>query len=152
MEKFNRTLHGYDPIEVNDFVDNIISQVEKIIEASKQKDIYIENLKKELATIDELKAKLSHYERMEENLSKTIEMVQRTSEQMKLTATREGELIIENARRNADRIVNNALIKAEQVDREAAMLRRNINVFKNKLRDALEQQLEMVNDIEKIDF
>ena len=42
MERFNRTLHGYDPVEVNDFLDNIISQVEKIIEASKQKDVYIE--------------------------------------------------------------------------------------------------------------
>ena len=152
MERFNRTLHGYDPVEVNDFLDNIISQVEKIIEASKQKDVYIESLKKELSTIDDLKARLEHYERMEENLSRTIELVQKTSDQIRVSATKEGELIVENARRNADRIVNNALLKAEQTEREATMLRRNINVFKNKLRDALEQQLEMVNDIEKIDF
>ena len=152
MDRFNRALHGYDPVEVNDFLDNIISQVEKIIEASKQKDVYIESLKKELSTIDDLKARLEHYERMEENLSRTIELVQKTSDQIRVSSTKEGELIVENARRNADRIVNNALLKAEQTEREATMLRRNINVFKNKLRDALEQQLEMVNDIEKIDF
>lgn len=152
MDKFNRTLHGYDPVEVNNFLDNIISQVEKIIEASKQKDIYIEELQKQLNEVNNLKAELDHYKRMEENLNKTIEMVQRTSEQLKMTAAKEGELIVENARRHADRIVNNALIKADQTEREAAMLRRNINLFKSKLRDALEQQLEMVNDIEKIDF
>ena len=75
-----------------------------------------------------------------------------TSEQLRLTATKEGELIVENAKRNADRIVNNALLKADDIEREAAMLRRNVNIYKRKLKDNLEQQLEMVNDIEKIDF
>lgn len=152
MEKFNRTLHGYDPTEVNNFFDNIINQVEKIIEASKKKDAHIADLEKQLSEIDNLKAKLEHYERMEQNLNRTIMMAQKTSEQMKITASKEGELIIENAKRNASRIVNNALIKADETEREAAMLRRNINLFKNKLRDVIEQQLEMVNDIEKIDF
>lgn len=152
MDKFNRTLHGYDPVEVNNFLDNIISQVEKIIESSKQKDVYIENLRQQLGEVNSLKAELEHYKRMEDNLNRTIEMAQKTSEQMKETAAKEGELIVENARHHADRIVNNALLKADQTEREAAMLRRNINLFKHKLRDALEQQLEMVNDIEKIDF
>ena len=152
MEKFSHALHGYDPVEVNNFLDNVISQVEKIIAASKQKDVYIANLEKQINNIDNLKAELEHYKRMEENLNKTIEMAQKTSEQMKITAAKEGELIVENAKRHADRIVNNALMKADDTEREAAMLRRNINLFKRKLKDTLEQQLEMVNDIEKIDF
>lgn len=152
MEKFNRTLHGYDPVEVNNFLDNVISQVEKIIELSKQKDFRITELEEQLKEVDNLKSKLEQYERMEQTLNKAILMAQRTSEQMKLTAVHEGELIVENAKRNANRIVNDALIKADETEREAAMLRRNINVFKRKLRDVIEEQLEMVNDIEKIDF
>lgn len=152
MEKFNRTLHGYDPIEVNNFLDSVICQVEKIIASNKQKDIRISELEKQITDFDTVKAKLEQYERMEQTLNKAILMAQKTSEQMKLTASREGDLIIENAKRNANRIVNDALIKADETEREAAMLRRNINVFKRKLRDSLEQQLEMVNDIEKIDF
>lgn len=152
MEKFNRTLHGYDPIEVNNFLDSVIGQVEKIIASNKQKDIRISELEKQITDFDTVKAKLEQYERMEQTLNKAILMAQKTSEQMKLTASREGDLIIENAKRNANRIVNDALIKADETEREAAMLRRNINVFKRKLRDSLEQQLEMVNDIEKIDF
>jgi len=32
------------------------------------------------------------------------------------------------------------------------MLKRNINIFKRRLRSIIEEQLEMVNDIEKVDF
>ena len=37
MEKFNRTLRGYDPEEVNSFLDKVISQVEDMV--SEIKDI-----------------------------------------------------------------------------------------------------------------
>ena len=32
------------------------------------------------------------------------------------------------------------------------MLKRNINIFKRRLKGIIEEQLEMVNDIEKVDF
>ena len=38
MEKFNRTLRGYDPEEVNAFLDKIITQVESMISEMNQKD------------------------------------------------------------------------------------------------------------------
>ena len=31
MEKFSRTLRGYNPEEVNEFLDNVIKQVEQIV-------------------------------------------------------------------------------------------------------------------------
>lgn len=152
MDKFNRTLHGYDPTEVNNFLDNVIGQVEKIINSSKAKDARITELERQNKEIAELKVKLEQYERMEQTLNKAIFMAEKTSAQMKLTASREGELIIEDARRNANRIVNNALIKASETEREAEMLKRNVTIFKRKLKDELERQLEMIDDIEKIDF
>ena len=152
MDKFSRTLHGYDPIEVNNFLDSVIEQVEKIIASSKAKDEHIASLQKQLQEYTNIKKKLEQYERMESTLNRAIIMAEKTSEQMKLNASKEGELIVNDAKKNASRIVNDALLKAEETEREAAMLRRNINVFKRKLKDQLEYQLEMVNDIEKIDF
>lgn len=38
MEKFNRALRGYDPEEVNAFLDQVITQVEKMIAEGKEKD------------------------------------------------------------------------------------------------------------------
>ena len=41
MEKFNRTIRGYDPDEVNRFLDKVISQVEVMVNEMKEKDARI---------------------------------------------------------------------------------------------------------------
>ena len=41
MEKFNRTANGYDPDEVNAFLDQVINQVEKIVGELKAGDARI---------------------------------------------------------------------------------------------------------------
>ena len=152
MEKFNRTLRGYDPVEVNAFVDQVIGQVEKMVSEGRAKDAKINELKSLEAENARLKEKLAQYERMENTLNKAILMAQKTSEQMKMTAIKESETILEDAKRNASRIVNESLLRAEKTEMEASMLKRNINIFKHRLRSIIEQQLEMVNDIEKVDF
>ncbi len=149
MERFSKTLHGYDPVEVNQFLDNVIVQVEKIINASKAKDERIEKLEK---AYTDMREKLIKYQNMDETLRQAVLMAQKTSEQMKLNTIKESELILEDAKKNANRIVNDALIRAESTEREAEMLKRNINIFKRKLKDQLKAQLDMVDEIEKIDF
>ena len=79
-------------------------------------------------------------------------MAQRTSDQIKSSAHRESEIILEDAKRNASRIINESLLKAEKADMEAEMLKRNVNIFKRKLRGIIEAQLEMVEDIEKVEM
>ena len=152
MEKFNRTLRGYDPVEVNAFVDQVIGQVEKMVSEGRQKDAKINELKSLEVENRNLKEKLAQYERMENTLNKAILMAQKTSEQIKLNAIKESETILEDAKRNASRIVNESLLRAEKTEMEASMLKRNINIFKRRLRGIIEEQLAMVNDIEKVDF
>lgn len=152
MDKFNRTLHGYDPDEVNAFLDQVINHVEKMVSEMKAKDARINELEDRVNKNSNLKEKVEQYERMEDTLNKAIFMAQKTSDQIKSTAYRESELIIDDAKKNANRIVNEALIKAEKTEDEAMQLKRNINVFKRRLRNVIEEQLEMVNEIEKIDF
>lgn len=152
MEKFTRTLRGYDPDEVNHFIDQVISQVEIMVNDIKSKNKKIA----ELSSLEEenakLKEKLATYERMEGTLNRAILMAEKTSEQIKLSAHQESETIINDAKRNANRIVNDALLRAEKTEMEADMLRRNITIFKRKLKSIIETQLDMVNDIEKVDF
>lgn len=152
MEKFTRTLRGYDPDEVNHFIDQVISQVEIMVNDIKSKNKKIA----ELSSLEEenakLKEKLATYERMEGTLNRAILMAEKTSEQIKLSAHQESETIINDAKRNANRIVNDALLRAEKTEMEADMLRRNVTIFKRKLKSIIETQLDMVNDIEKVDF
>ena len=149
MEKFTKTLRGYDPNEVNAFIDQIINHVEKMVSDIKFKNTKLASLEEEN---EKLKHKLEQYERMEATLNRAIIMAERTSEQIKLTAHQESETILNDAKRNANRIVNDALLRAERTEMEADMLRRNVTIFKRRLREIIEAQLEMVNDIEKVDF
>ncbi len=159
MEKFSRTLRGYDPEEVNAFLDKVINQVEIIIEDNKLKDTKIaqlNNLIEESKTLNEelekCKQKLETYERMEETINKALVMAQKTGEQIKLNAHNESEFLINDARQNANRIVNEALLRAEKTEREAQILRRNLNVFKRRIKDVVEAQLEVIEEFDKIEI
>lgn len=159
MEKFTKTAYGYDPNEVNRFLDNIIKQVTKMVNLIKEKDEAIKlrdqkilELQKMIAKTNGMREKIAQYERMESTLNKAIIMAQKTSDQIKQNAYRESEMLMENAKKNASRIVNEALMEAEKAEIEANRIRRNIIVYKRKLKDLLQAQLDMIEDIEKVNF
>ena len=151
MEKFSRVLRGYDPEEVNNFLDKVIEKVESMvseIEAKDKKIVELSNLDKQ--TKEKYNLELNKLK--QENLKRAILMAEKTSEQIKLTAYQERDIIVSDAKKNANRIVNEALLKAEEIEKETDNLRRNLIVFKRRLRENLETQLELVDDIEKIDI
>lgn len=159
MEKFTKTAYGYAPNEVNRFLDNIIKQVSKMVNLIKEKDEAIRlrdqkilELQKMIAKTNGMREKIAQYERMESTLNKAIIMAQKTSDQIKQNAYRESEMLVENAKKNASRIVNEALMEAEKAEIEANRIRRNIIVYKRKLKDLLQAQLDMIEDIEKVNF
>ena len=159
MEKFTKTAYGYDPNEVNRFLDNIIKRVSKMVNLIKEKDEAIRlrdqkilELQKMIAKTNGMREKIAQYERMESTLNKAIIMAQKTSDQIKQNAYRESEMLVENAKKNASRTVNEALMEAEKAEIEANRIRRNIIVYKRKLKDLLQAQLDMIEDIEKVNF
>lgn len=152
MEKFNRVMRGYDPIEVNTFIDNIINRVETMVGELKTKEEEIKRLKLVEQEYNRMKEKVLQYEKTEETLKRAILMAERTSEQIKLTAHKEREVLISDAKNNANRIINAALLKADQIDRESQMIKHNTTIFKRRLREVLETQMDLVEDIEKIEL
>ena len=159
MEKFNRTLRGYDPEEVNAFLDQVISRVETMVSDIDKKNKLIKSQNEKInhlqAQVDESKTmqeKLAQYERMESTLNKAFIMAQKTSDQLKVAAHRESEVIMDDAKKNASRIVNEALLRAEKIENDAMMTKRNINLLKRRLKNIIESQLEIIDDIDKLDM
>ncbi len=162
MKKFTIVSQGYDKDEVNSFLDELIVRFEKMIKEINEKNDMISTLRMDLSKNGfspelerenkNLKDKVEQYKAMEETLNKAILMAQKTSDQMRLTAHNEAEVITTEARSNANRIVNDALMKADKVQVEADTLRRNLIVFKRRLRSVIETQLDLVDDIEKIEL
>ena len=154
QQKFSRTLHGYNPDEVNSFSDDVIAQVERMIESNRQKNEEILLLKNELSKVgsyDELKDKAQKYDELEATLNKAIVMAENTGEHIRRVAKQERDLILEEAKKNASLIINDALVRSEKIEYEASLLRKNIIMFKRKLKNNLEEQLKLVDDIEVIE-
>ena len=66
MDKFKKTIYGYDPEEVNSYLDEIISLVEKVVASNKEKNQEIIKLNKEL---EETKSK---YDELKDNFNRII--------------------------------------------------------------------------------
>lgn len=152
MEKFNRTLRGYDPDEVNHFLDQVIQQVEQIVKENKEKDARIKELEHFEQENRRLVQKLEQYEKVEGTLNRAIVMAQKTSDQMRASAHQEAEVILSDAKKNANRIVNEALLKAEKAEDEAARLNRNMKIFKRRVKEIIEAQIEVVEEIDQVNI
>ncbi len=146
MRKFKRSIAGYDVNEVNAFVDDVIRKVENIIKEEEKikRDIYDKDTK-----IKELEATLEKYKIMENNLNNSILEAQNNVEYIKRVAKSEGDAIISEARKNANRIISDALIRAEKAQYEAELLKKNVNLFKSRVRVMLNQQLDLIDDLDK---
>ena len=138
MEKFNRELNGYKRSEVNDFLKEVINQTEKVLSK-------IEEQKKEIQFLNE---KITHYQNVESSLRMALDHAENMGGHIRREAQGEARQIVSEARRNADRIVNDALLKAEKLEIKNNNMERNIRILKNKLRAIVEQQLEIVEEIE----
>ncbi len=149
MKKFNITFRGYNPTEVNAFLDDVILKLEKIISDSKRKDeIAIAKDKK----IIELQNELERYKQIENTLNSTIINVQSNNERVRLAAKQEGDIIITESRKNANKIISDALSRAEKVQYRAELLKKNINMYKKRMRTMLEQQLNIIDDMDSEDY
>ncbi len=63
---------------------------------------------------------------------------------MKGNATKESKLIIKEAEKNADRIINEALSKSRRISMDVEELKKQAKVFRTRLRMLVQAQLEML--------
>lgn len=142
MEKFSTSKDGYNKEEVNKFVNEVVTEYESMLTKLKQKD----------SEINELSKSLDKYNNLELALNKTILMAEESANQMKKLAKDEADSLISDAKKNASRIVNEALMQAEKTELESIRLKRNIIMFKKKLKILLENQIDLADEIDKIDM
>lgn len=139
MKKFTTSFTGYSKNEVNGFINEVTKEYESMLNNLKAKDKEIERLQKEL----------EHYKNMENTLNRALLVAEDASNNIKKIARDESSGIVNDAKRNASRIVNDALLKAEQIQLEAEGLKRRVIIFKRRFKQALEEQITQVNEIDE---
>lgn len=144
MKRFSIVQNGYDIDEVNRFIDIVIRRLELLDNENK----------KSLAEIESLKQKLNSSSNQIDNekISKALLAAQDASERMRSLAQEEAKMILEDAKRNANSIIHEALVEAAKTENEASLLKKNITVYKNRVKNILKSQLEIADEIDKIEL
>ena len=142
MEKFDTVFRGYDKVQVQHFLDDVIRNYEALLNKSKKTEEENKRLLDQIA----------YYQRIEDTMNRAIYTAEAAGDQIKSSARREAESLITEARHNSNRIINDALLKAERAQNHADQLKRNTEVLKRRLRQIIENQLEVINEIDNVDF
>lgn len=142
MRNFDTVKRGYDQEQVKDYLDEIINEYEKLLNAKKESD----------RKVLELSERLEYFKQLENTMNRAIFSAETTSDEIKKVARQEAESLITEAKRNANRIINDALLKAEKASDDADRLKRNVNLLKRRLKSIIEGQLEIIEEMDKIEF
>ena len=142
MKRFSVVERGYDINEVNRFIDIVIKRLEQL-------DNEVNDYKEKLMQSNN---KIKQLNNQEDRVTKALLAIQETSERLKALAKEEADMIIEEARRNANSIIHEALLEASQKEKESILIKKNITVYKAKVKSLLESQLKIVEDLDKIEL
>ena len=140
MKRFSIVNTGYDIDEVNKFVDIVIRKMELL----NNENIACKN------QIKTLENKLEQSGNIDDRLSRAILAAEEAADKMKKLAKAESTMMIEDAKRNANAIIHEALVEAEKTENEAELLKKNITVYKNRVKSLLQAQLEIAEDLDSI--
>lgn len=141
-EKFKTAFNGYNKEDVNSFIRSVTKEYESMLERLKKSDAENEDLKK----------KLVEYQNLENTLRRSLLIVEESNKELRRVAKNESIQMVEEARRNASRIVNDALIKAERIEANADALKRRAIMYKRKIKQLLDEQNQMLDKFDDIEY
>lgn len=135
QQQFRVRFRGFDMVEVDNFLDLAANEFEELLRENNR-------LKEE----DRQKAeKIQQLERAERDLHNALISAQQICEEMKNQARKEGELVVEEAKGNARKILEAAQGQAMQIEGEIAQLRRQRAEFEASLKSILEMHQSLLD-------
>ena len=140
MENFD-TLRSSNSDDVMKYLGEVMNRLSQIESENSLKDRQLYNYDLEVKRLQQenlnLKNQINYYKQIEATLNNSMNMIRSTGEQIRNNALKEREVIIVDAKNNASRILNDALIKAEKVDSGAPIIVLVIGESFNKYHSSL---------------
>jgi cell division initiation protein len=137
-QEFRKTLRGFDPIEVQTFLEMVGEEYEQVLQENK----HLNN------RIIELETKLKDFQETEKNLRETLLNVQEVKKQSEESSRRQADLLIKEAELKALEIIELARKQARKMRDEVSILKTQKESFINRLRQILISQIELLSVLE----
>ena len=140
--QFKKGFRGYNENEVDDFLDRIVADFEKLLRDNERLKNQINSNEKEI----------EQYRKLEKSLNDTLMVAQRTADEVISSARKNADMLKENtalecqnirdqAQHEATQQLTDAKVKRDAILAEYARLVREKNSFLLKLRTSLESEL-----------
>ena len=133
-QEFDKSLRGYDPSEVRNFLDIVATQWEEIADERRRLE----------DKVSDLHNKLEHYERVEEALQEALQTARENAEDKIKNAEREAELIVNEAKAEAREIRQEAKEERDQLQRRTQRIDDRRGEIVARLRSFLMAEMELL--------
>jgi cell division initiation protein len=139
-KEFKRGMRGYADVEVDEFLDEVADEYERLFK---------ENI--DLSErVETLEGQVGGYKRIEETLQKTLISAQANAEELKLNATKEAQLILHEAELKARQLVNDSYSEKQAIDQSMAKLKSADQDFRFRFRQLLEGYLKQLEETPEV--
>ena len=138
---FKKSFRGYNAEEVNEFLEKLAKEYEKLYQEN-----YILQENK-----NELEKKLNHYFEIEESLRNALILAKDTAEMTKNNAKQEAELIIQEAQLKAEKIEAESNLQVDAILKKLEDLKQEERFFRIKFKALLESHLQLTAKEEEED-
>ena len=139
-KKFSKQMmNGYSVDEVDDFLDDLTVEYEKMFKDNAEYKAEVEKLKEDMA----------HYRAIETTLQSTLVMAQSTADEVRDVANKQAEQIIAEAKLAAEKEVDALKNEISLKQKELDDVQKQFDVYKAKMESLLISQLELLKEINK---
>ena len=139
-KKFSKQMmNGYSVEEVDDFLDELTVDYEKMYKQSNENEAKIESLMKDL----------EKYKNIESTLQNTLVMAQTTADEIKKVAKQEADQLVREAQGKAKEAIMQIDSDVAMKKKELEDLQKQFDVYKAKMESLLISQLELFKDSNK---
>lgn len=132
-------MNGYNVEEVDEFLDILTAEYEKLYKENSESRNRIEELEEDLV----------HYKAIEHTLQSTLLMAQSTAEEVKNIAKQQADQIINDAQMSARKSVDALEQEISLKRRELDDAQKQFDIYKAKMESLLISQLEILKEINK---
>jgi cell division initiation protein len=137
-QEFKKVMRGYDPVEVDTFMDMMANEFEEVLK--QQKDMRDRSI--------ELDTQLKDYKQIEKTLQQTLLQAQEVTGRTYESARKEAEVIVKEAEGKAARIVGEAHNELVRINKELAELHIRRESLIGRMRVLLSAELELLKTLD----
>ena len=137
-QEFKRGMRGFDPVEVETFLDMVSKEFEDLVKQNK-------DFKEKVIELD---TQLKDYKQLEVTLRQTLSSAQETAEKSLENSRKEAQLIVQEAELKANQIVDHARRDLSKTKEELSTLKAKKEAIVSRLRVLLQSELELVRALE----